>query len=720
MSQDDDRDDDAGEAGEAGNTDRPARRSAKRWKQALQEARTTFDPYMVRCDRADALFGDLSRLTSANREDRELQLFWANLEVLKPSIYARKPQPVVATRHADRRELVRVATDALERALITDFDQDGFHETLILARDDLAIGSRGALWVIVEDRDGADAPSAIHVDREDFLHGAGRHWKEVPWVARRAWLTREEWRERFGEPPETIAFEKRDLGGEEATGDKKAAVHEIWCKASRRVYWVSEDAEDVIDEKDPWLDLTGFFPCPRPAYGTLTRRTLIPIPDLVYYKDQLEEINEITARMSGLMHALQLRGFYPSGEGNLAAAIEAALKVSDTRAVLLPVESFAALGGQALRDAIVWLPVDMVASVIVELRGMRNALIEDVYQITGISDIMRGSTDPNETLGAQRLKSQYGSVRVRDRQAEMVRLIRDTTRIKAEILAEATPIETLLEMAQIDDIPQQAQIDAQIQQVQGQAQAQLQQIAGMVPQLGPPGAQPNGMQGPAPGAPGPQGPQQGPQPDPAAIAQKIEQAAAQQVQKLSQTVTVEKVAALLRSQRARGFAIDIETDSTIEPDQLAEKQTRVEFAGMVGQFMAQAMQAVQAMPQTGPFLAEVLRFVASGFKVSRSLDEAIDELATALSNMPPQQPKDGGKDTAAQERAKADQVRAQADMEKSRAEIQLKQAELRDAQQKTMAEIAKIEAETRRVAEDARRIGLQTQQLAATGGRYAG
>ena len=60
---------------------------------------------------------------------------------------------------------------------------------------------------------------------------------------------------------------------------------------------------------------------------------------------------------------------------------------------------------------------------------LRKQIIEDIYQIMGMSDIMRGATDPNETLGAQQLKTQYGSTRIRDKQQEMVRLARDLVEI---------------------------------------------------------------------------------------------------------------------------------------------------------------------------------------------------------------------------------------------------------------------------------------------------
>jgi hypothetical protein len=41
---------------------------------------------------------------------------------------------------------------------------------------------------------------------------------------------------------------------------------------------------------------------------------------------------------------------------------------------------------------------------------------------------------------------------------------------------------------------------------------------------------------------------------------------------------------LLRDERTRGFRIEIETDSTVEPDEQAEKQRRVEFLEAVGNF----------------------------------------------------------------------------------------------------------------------------------------
>src|SRR6267142_2081105 len=77
--------------------------------------------------------------------------------------------------------------------------------------------------------------------------------------------------------------------------------------------------------------------------------------------------------------------------------------------------------GSRQDSPIPWLPVEQVAEIVKACIELRKQLVEDVYQIIGISDIMRGASDPQETEGAQQLKAQYGGTRVRDRQNEIAR-----------------------------------------------------------------------------------------------------------------------------------------------------------------------------------------------------------------------------------------------------------------------------------------------------------
>lgn len=610
-------------------------RDAKPWLDMIADGTKFFAFYHEKCDSIDKLYANLENLAKAGTE-REFQTFWANLEVLKPSIYARPPAPVVTTRHKDRKELPRVASELLQRDLETIFDTEDINSTMIAIRDDLAISARGAAWLRYEFEPDEQEESVCfeHTDREDFLHEPARKWKEVSWVARRSFLNHKKGVKRFGDVWLKATFKDKQDDKDNYKGEKKAAVWEIWHKELKKVVWVTEGVEEVLDIQDPFLKLEGFFPCPRPAYGTLQRRTLLPVPDFVYYKDQIEEINELTARISALAEGLRLKGFYAAGQEDLSTAIERAMKDQSNNAILIPVANYGALGGANLKEAIVWLPIAEVVATVQSCVELRRQFIEDVYQITGLSDIMRGATDPNETLGAQELKSQYGNVRIRDRQAELIRIARDMTRMAGEIIAENFQPQTMIDMAQME-LPTDADIQGQIDQIMAQVQQATQNPQMM--QM----AQENPDQ-----------------------AQQMKQQVQDQIAKLEKTVTIDKIVALLREQRMRPFVLDIETDSTIQPDENAEKKMRAEFMTALGGFLGQAAPMLQGFPESGPFVAETLKFVVSPFRAGRELDGAIDTLSEQISGMA-NKPKGPS----------PEEIKAKADAEARQAEMAMKDKE---------------------------------------------
>jgi hypothetical protein len=605
--------------------------ASRPWLQMIEDARKAFQVYDDKCASIEKQFANLKSMAEAVG-DREFQIFWANMETLKPAIYTRPPRPVVMPRHSDLGEVVRKASEMLERALQFDIEEDDVHDTMIEVRNDLAMNARGVPWVL-------DNGQCIHVLRCDFLHEPARKWKEVGWVARRAYVTREDGVERFGDM--FYDAECNELGRKREDdyreSEKKAEVWEIWSKTDNKVVWVAEGVDEVLEESDPLIDVKGFFPCPKPAYGTLEPGTLLPVPDFVYYRDQVDEINELTARISALSESLRLKGFYAAGTSEIGEAIEAAMRQTDNKAILVPISNFAALGGQNLKDSIVWLPVEEVANIIVALVALRKQLIEDVYEITGLSDIMRGATEAQETLGAQRLKAQYGSVRVTDRQSEMVRVALDVIRIKAEIYAEMLPGVELMQMAAMS-LP----TDAQVKEAMAQADPQA-------------------------------------------------------AQAVKQPVTIEQVDRLLKSQRVRPFLMEIETDSTIAPDEQAEKESRIEFITAVGGFMQQTYPIIANAPEVAPFAGEMLRFVAGGFRAGRDMGGAIDDLIEAVTAKAEgaqqgQQPPD-----PEAIKAQVEAQRMQMETQKFQTEMQIKQAELQLRQQEIAAKTQReaMDSETR-------------------------
>ncbi len=603
-------------------------RQARPWLDAISDAQNYFKFWQEKSDRIDRLYADLKKLSESGT-DREFQMFWANLEILKPSIYARPPAPVVVPRFRTMKELPRKASELLERTLVLTFEETDINAVMLQIRDDLATNGRGAAWLRLEERNGRLRSVIEHVDRADFLHEPARKWQEVGWVAKRAWLTKGEGVARFGDDFLQVELKsRRELLGSGGVGDydgeKKAEIWEVWSRSRGVVVWVAPGLEDVLDIRAPFLKLETFFPCPRPAYATTERRRLIPVPDFVYYKDQLEEINELTARISALSEGLRMKGFYPAGAGDLAEAVETAVRQNTRNAILVPVSNFAALGGTALRDSIIWLPVAEISGTIRELVSLRRQLVEDVYQITGLSDIMRGATDPYETAAAQQLKSQYGSIRIRDRQAELVRIARDITRIAAEIIAENYTADDFADLAQMD-LPRETAIAGEINALRLDA---LERFA--------PGDNP----GPGPGLLGPGDQSELQMPGAAAgpgLVREDSRPRAEAREKLetrlaalAATVTLERAVDLLRQQRLRPFILEIETDSTIQADENGEKQRRTEFLSALSMAIQQLTPMVAQRPASAPFAIEILKFAVAPFRAGRSFEGSIDAFAETV------------------------------------------------------------------------------------------
>lgn len=642
--------------------------SSKGWLDMISHAEKEFRSYQDKADSIDKFYANLERMASETR-DREFAMFWANIQILAPSIYSRPPVPVVVPKFKDQSKLKRIAAEFLERAVITSFEEENLDDVMREIRDDLVISARGVPWVRYESKSDSDTSyehvCIEHADRKDFLHDPARKWPDVDWVAKRSWLTKKEMRERFrktsGDAYKDAAYAIRKDDDGTNDGMQKAGVWEVWSKSQNRVVWVSEGCDKLLDDCDPHLKLKGFFPCPRPAFGTKQRRSLIPVPDFVFYKDQLEEINELTGRISALSEAVRVRALYPAGAGEIGDAIEAALRSVSDNAMFLPISNWQPLGTGGMRDMLVWLPIDMIVSAVTQLVALRKQLIDDVYQITGLSDIMRGATDADETLGAQELKSQYGSVRIKDRRDELTRIALDLTRITAEIMAEDFSKETLVAMAQMD-IPTDADIKKQIKPLKEQLdqiekQAELAHSSTDVQQM----AQQN--------------PEQAQQ-----VSQQLQQQAQQisdQIQTLSDTVTIEQVIKLLKDDKLRSFTFDIETDSTIAPDENAQKQRATEYVTTMGQLLAQGIPAIKEFPQAGPLVAATIKFAQQQFRVGRSMDQIVEEFSDAVkaaANQPPPDPNAGAQQVE-QQKAQAENDRAASQQRIAEIEAQSKATE---------------------------------------------
>ena len=598
----------------------------------------------------------------------QFNILWSNVQTLAPALYASPPKPNIDRTHNDKQNVGRTVAQILEKCVTHYVKTNDFNDVMTQTVLDRLLAGRGTSWEryvpnfkdakvegneevsaegvsITEDVFiGDDAEQELlsedvvsdYVAWEDFGHSWGRTWQEVPAVWRKVYLDKKQLSDRFGEEiAKNVPLDAKPAGKETDRNVEgvKATVYEIWCKTSRKAYWINKSVENVLDERDDPLKLQDFFPCPKPLYATLANDGLVPSPDFTMYQDQARELDVMTARIDALIRALKVAGVYDKN----AEGVDRLLS-EGAENVLIPVTNWALLGEKGGMAGVVdWFPIEMVVNTLAALYESRERCKQDIYEITGISDIIRGATDPNETLGAQELKGKFATLRLDNMQKDVARYSCDLVRIKTEIIAENFSIETIKQLSGVKLLTNQEK-----------AQAQM-----MAQQVGPEGE---------------------PQPIP------------EEIQELLDLPTWEEVEAILRDNVARSFKIDIETDSTIKTDQEAEKAARMEFLTASGSFIQQMIMVPN--PELQPLLMEMLMFGVRGFKIGREMEASFDSVITqmkrAAENPAPPPP-----DPAVEAEAK----KAELEGARLQQDGQIKQVELQQEGQFRQAELSLKEKE---------------------------
>lgn len=632
--------------------------------------------------------------TPVQTKGARYNVLWANTQTLLPALYARNPKPDIQRRFKDADPVGRVTSDVLERSVSYFCDTDHFASTIRQSVLDYLLPGRGTVWVryvphlrkaTVEVTDDAvegedtEAPEIVdyeevvtdYVHCDDFGYNICRTWEEVFCVWRIVYLDRTELVRRFGEergnevPLDHRPKDNNDRSLDDGIG--KATIYELWDSKRKVAVWFHKDLPEALDLRPDPLKLDGFFPCPRPLLTNLANDSLIPVPDYKEYQDQALELDSLTARVSSITKSLKVAGVYDSSAQGISRLLSEGVENQ-----LIPVEQwaiFAEKGG--LDGAISMLPIKDIASALMTLYEVRERVKHDMWEITGISDIVRGESDPNETATAQQLKSSFATNRISDRQREVQRFVREVIRIMVDVICNHFQLETIKTISGV--------------RLLSAAEKQAYQPAPALPggAAGMPAAQP-------------------PPPPPNTTDDQLETMLAEP--------SWEDVEQLLRNNALRCFRIDIETDSTIKADEDAEKSSRIEFLQVLGPYMEKAVMAGQSAPELIPFMAQTIGFVARAFPVGKelegSLNVAIQKLEKAAQQPQQQQPdpemvKVQGQMQLQQAKQQGDQQAAQMKMQSDAQIEQMKIASEKELAQVKMQSEAAVD-QHRNQLEDAR------------------
>ncbi len=386
-----------------------------------------------------------------DRRKNKQNIFWSSVETLKPFLYFRQPTPFIVRSRKTSSEIESLAATILERALLWNMKQFDFDSVIKYARNDFLLSGMGILWEqynpdfvclgaeVLKKNEQVDttyvSPTAFLADTENV-----NVWEDVEWIARKTHLTLKEVAENF--PDEAAGYLQNSFGE-----NANITVYEIWDKPSKCIYYFSpEYPMDFLDVYEDTLHLKGFFPCPKPIMSTLTNDGIIPIPDYVEIKSLLDELDGVNNRMRLTMQALKVSGCYDNSFPELA-------NILDKDVTLISISDFDRLkdaGG--IRGIIEFAPIEQYIQALQTLALRREVLVNSIYEITGVSDIMRGSSQKTETATAVTQKTNFGTLRNQDRQNDMQRFLKDLLTIKAEIICEQFSPEFLLTFLTKDEV----------------------------------------------------------------------------------------------------------------------------------------------------------------------------------------------------------------------------------------------------------------------------
>jgi len=396
----------------------------------------------------------------------EWNILHSNVETIVPSIYNSTPAPDIRPRASKQDQLTKDVADVFERAIATQIDDNRLDREMELLAQDAFVAGRGVVRVkfdadvedIVEEYDdGSEEITGQRVVNErlifenvawrDYREGPAKRWSEMPWVAFRHFISEAELNKIKDE--EMWAAQQDSDRADPEGEEKDVDVWEIWCRNTGRVYFVVDKTGMVASMEDDPMGLPEFFPMAEPVQPIMPTGGRIPVCPYSIYKKQAEELNQVSRRIKAITSGLKVRG----GIASSAEAVQDIARAGDNELIpIADVEGLVATGG--ISNAIVWWPIDAAVAVLRELYVAREQIKASIYEITGISDIIRGNGAASETATAQQIKTEWGSLRIKKSQRLVERQVRDLFVISADIMSRHFSPQSLLLQSGVQSTPE--------------------------------------------------------------------------------------------------------------------------------------------------------------------------------------------------------------------------------------------------------------------------
>lgn len=481
-----------------------------------------WDDYLGRKD------GKVEKYNSWYKSER-FQIFWASMQVLRPSVYARIPKVVASKRFEGRNPIARLAAKITERAgnyLCQEFE---FNKNAKRIRDDYLIGGRGVgriayekeeedeiieravLAVMVENQQqyldsvtgeiltedaveisenpqfmGApvrkiktgnkiktyECVKLKYQEQRKYRHTPGaKVWEEVTWVSFEEYLTKAQIRERFKNiDAEKLEYDRHPGSYDKLNDNQKQAMAPYARAVVREIY-------DYEEKKTIWV-------CPSYRNGPLDEeenlyglQKFFPCPEPVSSTLGPDSLFPYAFWIQVRDAANQLH-FLANRISTLVESLrlrilydaehpEIAKIITAPENDAVPVSDMMALNQSGGLDGLImWFPIDKIAAALQQAYTAFNQQKMVFQEQLGIADILRGASDPRETAKAQQIKGRYATLRISDYQEDFQIYLRDCITIMMDMMLEQFDQTTIQAMCGFDNMnPEEQQLFPQALQL---------------------------------------------------------------------------------------------------------------------------------------------------------------------------------------------------------------------------------------------------------------
>jgi hypothetical protein len=295
------------------------------------------------------------------------------------------------------------------------------------------------------------------------------------------------------------------------------------------------------------------------------------------------------------------------------------------------------------------MPLSELINVLQQLYVQREQIKQVIYEITGISDIIRGSSVASESATAQKIKNQWGTLRLKEMQKRVTVWCVNNLRIIAEMSASKFSIDTFKMMTGLPYVDEAAKQQAQIAVQQAQQQGK-----------------------PAP----------------------------QEAQDIMATPTWEAVVGMLRNTLMREYRVDIETNSTIADDLEEDQKNTGELLNALSQFL----NGVAPLIENGSMPFEVAKSMMLGVVRKMAMGPEVEQYLEKMTAPKPPEEKAPPVDPNIQ-------AKQQVEAQKAQLELQKLQMEGEMMKQQQAMELQKLQTEQQTLQLEMEKMQLEMQLL---------